>query len=109
APFLVGEFNVVSDTVGGSPMMRRYYDEFAARGWMATMWSYKILKQRGGVTPDNWYLVTNARPIPKLNLKEDSKEQIEAFLRSLPDMPLAVDAELREALTAPVPSRMDLP
>jgi endoglucanase len=109
APFLVGEFNVVSDTVGGSPMMRRYYDEFARRGFMATMWSYKILNPRGGVHPDNWYLITNAQPIPRLRLKEDSKEQIEMFLRSLADMPLAVDEELRNALTAPVAPRMDLP
>src|SRR5207237_7239203 len=42
APFLAGEFNTVLDRCGGELTMRRYYDEFAVRGWMATMWSYKL-------------------------------------------------------------------
>jgi glucan 1,3-beta-glucosidase len=63
APFLAGEFNVVLDRCGGERMMRRYYDEFAKRGWMATMWSYKLLKLEAGVQADDWYLVTNAQPV----------------------------------------------
>ena len=67
APMLVGEFNVVLDRCGGELMMRKYYDEFARRGWMATMWSYKMLKRDPGVQGDNWYMVTNAEPLPAID------------------------------------------
>jgi len=37
--------------------------------WMATMWSYKLLKPTGGVEADNWYMVTNADALPALDIR----------------------------------------
>ena len=82
-------------------MMRRYYDDFARRGWMATMWSYKLLKPQGGVGHDNWYMVTNADPLPAIDPAKDSYEQIEQYMKALATMRLAVDEDLRRALTDP--------
>jgi hypothetical protein len=90
-------------------MMRRYYDEFARRGWMCTMWSYKLLKPDAGVTADNWYMVTNARPLPKIDVRTSSLEEIESYVRGLADMDLAVDESLRDALTRPDPPPVTLP
>jgi hypothetical protein len=109
APFLAGEFNVVLDRCGGELMMRKYYDEFERRGWMATMWSYKLLKRDGGVQADNWYMVTNADALPAIDLRNDSFETIESFFQSLATVPIAADEELRAALTTSSAPRIELP
>ncbi len=108
-PFLVGEFNVVFDSTGGERMMRRYFDDFADRGWMATAWSYKLLKPEGGVAGDNWYFVTNADSLPKLDLERDSLETIEAWFERLATMPLAIDTSLQATLTAERAPEIALP
>jgi endoglucanase len=109
SPMLIGEFNVVLEKCGGEAMMRRYYDEFASRGWMATMWSYKLLKPAGGVEGDNWYLVTNADALPAIDVRTSSLEQIEKYMSELATMPLAVDEKLHTALTEKVAPPMPLP
>jgi hypothetical protein len=103
APMLIGEFNVVLDKAGGKPMMRRYYDEFARRGWMCTMWSYKILKPDAGTHPNSWYMVTNAQPLAAIDPKTSSLEEIRSYIANLSTMPLAIDESLRDALTSPEP------
>ncbi len=108
-PFLVGEFNVVFDNTGGERMMRRYFDEFADRGWMATAWSFKLLKPEGGVAGDNWYFVTNADPVTTLDLQNDSLATIESQFARLATMPLAVDEDLRSMLTKPEAKPLALP
>jgi hypothetical protein len=100
---LIGEFNVVLDKAGGKPMMRRYYDEFARRGWMCTMWSYKILKPDAGTHPNSWYMVTNAQPLAAIDPKTSSLEEIRSYIANLSTMPLAIDESLRDALTSPEP------
>jgi hypothetical protein len=100
APMLIGEFNVVHTKAGGKPMMRRYYDEFARRGWMCTMWSYKILKPAAGVQDDDWYMATNAQALPVIDPKTSSLEEIRNYIAALPTMPLAIDESLRGALTS---------
>ena len=109
APMLIGEFNVVHDKAGGKPMMRRYYDEFARRGWMCTMWSYKILKPKAGVQADNWYMVTNAQPLPVIDPKTSSLDEIRGYIANLATMPLAIDESLRGALTYAEPPPCPLP
>lgn len=109
APMLVGEFNVVLDRCGGELMMRKYYDEFARRGWMGTMWSYKILSRDGGVKGDNWYMVTNAEPLPAIDINTDSRETIEAYFKSLSTIALVADEPLRTALTSPAAPVLELP
>ena len=109
AAMLIGEFNVVLEKAGGDAVMRRYFDDFARRGWMATMWSYKLLKPAGGVQADNWYLVTNAEPLPKIDVRKSSLSEIEAYFRPLATMPLVADEALRKALTSPTPPEIHMP
>ncbi|MCB9866328.1 MAG: cellulase family glycosylhydrolase [Phycisphaerales bacterium] len=99
-PYLVGEFNVVFDTCAQPALMRRYYDLYASRGWMATMWSLRVMS-REGPHDNNWYLETNAEPyrLPELRTARDT--EIAAAFAHLGSMPRAVDEELRSALTAP--------
>lgn len=109
AAMLIGEFNVVLEKAGGDAVMRRYFDDFAKRGWMATMWSYKLLKPAAGVQPDNWYLVTNKDALPELDLKKSSLKEIESYFGKLGTMPLVADEELRLTLTSPRPPSIHLP
>ena len=101
APFLAGEFNVVFDKAGSAAMMRRYYDIYASNGWAATMWTYKIIKHQGGDHPNSWYMVTNRDDLKIPHFRSDSKEEIEAFFRSLGTMEYSQNDKLRTALTSP--------
>lgn len=108
APLLVGEFNVVSKRAGGGEMMRRYYDRYAQNGWAATMWSYKVLSQEGGMTESNWGMVTNAKPLAELDLESQDMNTIENWFKSHGSMKYAVDKDLRHWLTtAKQPSPLD--
>jgi endoglucanase len=100
-PYLVGEFNVVFDTCDQPGMMRRYFDDFAKNGWMATMWSLRIMNAQGGVHANNWYLATNAAPFKLPDFQTASRDEIAAAFDKLGTMKLAIDDELRQALTAP--------
>ncbi|HUB23883.1 MAG TPA: cellulase family glycosylhydrolase [Tepidisphaeraceae bacterium] len=102
-PYYLGEFNVVRDVAGGPAMMRRYYDRAAEFDWSATMWSYKLIKRRGGMTPDPWFMVTNAHRLPQLDLQTSSYEDFERFFTELSTMDLTVNEPLRAALTDATP------
>ncbi|MEM6855289.1 MAG: cellulase family glycosylhydrolase, partial [Planctomycetota bacterium] len=108
-PYLVGEFNVVFDHVGGPELMRAYFDTYASQGWASTMWAYKITKARPGVEPSNWYLATNEESFDMTDLREIDDQTLEARFRSLSTIPLAVDEALREALTTSEPAALSLP
>lgn len=100
-PYLVGEFNVVYDRLARPEWMRRYYDEYAAAGWLATMWSARLISTQGGLQPDHWYLMTNVQPFTLPDLNTASREDVEQAFRELGSMDLVVDEALRAALTAP--------
>jgi glucan 1,3-beta-glucosidase len=103
-PYFVGEFNIVLPSEYPNRIMRAYYDRFAENGWAATMWSYKLLTPHGGVDPGVWYLVTNASPLPRVDINNSSYEDFEKLFTSFATMPLAVNQPLREALTTSTPS-----
>lgn len=109
APYLVGEFNVVFDHVGGPALMRRYFDTYNDQGWAATMWSYKIVKPAPGIEDSNWYMATNAETFDLRDLRRVDDTELERRFRSLSTMPLAVDDDLREALRSPRPPAVPLP
>ena len=109
APFLMGEFNVVFDSAGGEQMMRRYYDEYAANGWLATMWSLRIVNRDGGIAADNWYLTTNAESFSLPDLHTAPYDEIRAAFERLGSMDMVSDEPLREALTTPSPTELHLP
>ncbi|MEO0514985.1 MAG: cellulase family glycosylhydrolase [Planctomycetota bacterium] len=108
-PYLVGEFNVVFDHVGGPDLMRVYFDTYNAQGWAATMWSYKITKASPGIEDSNWYMVTNDESFDMSDLRTVDDKTLEDRFRSLAEMPLAIDDELRGAMTQPQPTKVALP
>ena len=105
-PMLVGEFNVVFRFLGGETMMRQYYDLYASKGWWATMWSYKLVKKSGGMVPNPWFMVTNAKNLPSVSLRKSSYEEIEAYFKSFGTMEYSVYEELRQALVTDTPKTL---
>jgi glucan 1,3-beta-glucosidase len=108
-PFLVGEMNVVFDSAGGPAMMRRTFDKHASFGWGTTMWSYKVLSEKGGHGNASWAMVTNRDPAPKIDFKTAKEKDIENYMWSLANMPYAINEPLRKALTAKNPKLPPLP
>lgn len=109
APFIVGEFNTVFARIGGGALMRKYFDEYASRGWAATMWSYKLVDNGGGLDDDTWCMVKNRDPAPRVNLKTASLAEIESWMKWLGDMNYAIYENLGAALTAKEPPQVFLP
>ena len=108
-PFYVGEFNVVLNQSGGPAMMRKDYDTFAANGWAATMWSYKLIKPQGGATDNSWYMVSNRNNVPAISVRHSSKSHILAYFKSMGTIALAINRPLLDALTSRRAPRLDLP
>ncbi len=108
-PLFIGEWNPVFEHLGGGDLMRMYFDEYGKRGWAATIWSYKILHNEGGVIKDNWYMVSNAETLDKPNFETASIDQIEAYFKWLGTMKYIIDEPMRKALTRPDPVVIDLP
>jgi endoglucanase len=108
SPYYVGEFNVVLDSENPWRVMRAYYDRFAEYDWPSTMWSYKLISAKGGVGPDAWCMVTNASPLPSLDLNHSSYEDFEKFFTELATTPLATNDRLRDTLTTPNPAPLYL-
>lgn len=103
APYLVGEFNPVIDRNGGPTMLRRYFDAFAAHGWAATMWSYKLVKREAGAGTEPWYLVTNAEPLEIPRFTQSTDAEIERFFRACGTVGYALPEAQIEALRQPAP------
>jgi len=82
-PFLIGEFNPVFGRVGGAAMTRRHFDLFAKHGWMATIWSYKVISIEGGFGEDKWGLATNVEPMPKVDFRTAPLGELERWVDAL--------------------------
>lgn len=108
-PFLIGEMNVVFESAGGGAMMRRTFDAHASYGWVTTMWSYRVTSDRGGHGGGSWGMVTNKGPARKLDLRQASKAEIEAYFKGFSTEPLVEYADLKEFLTAKSPKLPPLP
>ena len=107
-PLFIGEFNVVMRRAGGAEMMRRYFDFYAAQGWPATQWAYKVLTREGGMRDGSWGMVTNAERLPEIRFTEASAQEIEDWFRALSTLPQEVYEELRHWLTTEdAPSSLD--
>jgi glucan 1,3-beta-glucosidase len=109
APFLVGEMNVVFAEAGGGPMMRKTFDLHESFGWSTTMWAYKLLNANGGEEKSSWGMYTNAKPIAPINFGSASKAQIEKYFAALGTMPLLPFEPLKDAMTAKVAPKLELP
>lgn len=113
SPLLVGEFNVVIKKAGGGEMMRRYFDFYKKLNWPATMWSYKVLNENGGVGDGSWGMTTNSEKLSFIDIKTASFSEIENWIQSYASMEYSIDEDLRYWLTtnqspsklAPLPPR----
>jgi regulation of enolase protein 1 (concanavalin A-like superfamily) len=79
APFLVGEFNPIFRSAGGTRMLVEHFRRYAEWGWAATMWTYKMITPEGGIPPENWPLWTNANPVAPPDLASASLDELRAF------------------------------
>ncbi len=91
AAFYVGEFQPWSGMgadIGGQ-VTRLSYDRYAALGWAATSWSYKVLNNTGGQGAGTWGLVTNEQQsgIANLDFNTASPAEIEALFKSFGSVP----------------------
>jgi endoglucanase len=109
APFLAGEFNVGDENVGGAAMLRKMYDTFAAQHWMATLWAYKLLRPEPGLEADSWGMVGNADPLPKIDPKTATYDELMSYMQGLATMRLAVNEPMRAALAAKAAPVLELP
>ncbi len=108
-PLFIGEWNPIFERLGGGDLMRLYFDEYGQRGWAATIWSYKILHEKGGHIDDNWYMVSNAKPLVKPDFATASVQEIEAYFKWFGTMEYVVDEPMRLALTRPDPVVLEFP
>lgn len=109
AAFYLGEFNVMHNKSWAPAALRRIFDTCANNGWAATMWSYKLLKPRGGATGSTWFMVSNRNNIRPISLKHSSYARLHQYFASMGTMPLAINKSLWNALTAKRPPRIKLP
>lgn len=91
AAFLVGEFQPWADmdTELGGQITRASFDAYAALGWAATAWSYKLTTAAGGHGAGNWGMVTNAagETIPALDFATAPLPDIEALFKRFGTVP----------------------
>ena len=99
SPLLIGEFNVVLKKAGGGEMMRRYYDYCESLNWPATMWSYKVLNENGGIGEGSWGMVTNENKLADIDLTYATKNEIAQWFESFGTMKYSIDEDLRYWLT----------
>ncbi|HEY8241404.1 MAG TPA: cellulase family glycosylhydrolase, partial [Kiritimatiellia bacterium] len=108
APLLAGEFNAVFKRLDAPALMRRYYDEYTARGWAATMWAYKLLHKEGGADGDYWGMVANRDPLPTIDYRRATADEIASYFQGLGTMDYDINDALREQLTAVAPRAVAL-
>jgi hypothetical protein len=99
SPLLIGEFNVVLNKAGGGEMMRRYYDYYESLNWPATMWSYKVLNEKGGIGDGSWGMVTNKNTLININISKASNSEIQNWFESFGTMEYSINEDLRYWLT----------
>ena len=99
SPLLIGEFNVVLKKAGGGEMMRRYYDYYESLNWPATMWSYKVLNNDGGIGEGSWGMVTNKDKLEDIDLSYATKNEISQWFESFSRLDYAIDEDLKYWLT----------
>lgn len=108
-PMLVGEFNVLFSSMGGAGTLARHIDTYSQYGWMSTVWSYKVMGDGGPVGDGSWGLVTNGGKPPMIDIRKESKEDIEKGFRGYATMELQEYTSLKNFLLAKNPKYPELP
>ncbi|MGP1273139.1 MAG: cellulase family glycosylhydrolase [Phycisphaerales bacterium] len=100
APFLVGEFNTIFESIGGARLLAEQVRAFEAHGWITTLWAYRLHRNDGRLPADNWTMVTNAEPF-SFDLRGASYEELLMAAERLGRVPLEHDAAMLDAFTRP--------
>jgi endoglucanase len=102
-PFLLGEFNPVFDRAGAPDVVRLTMDASEALGAHSAVWAHKRFTAGGGLTANNWSLVTNAFPTGIGDIRTASLATLTGVFGSLGFAPLATDQAYLDSLVAPQP------
>ncbi|HZV64848.1 MAG TPA: cellulase family glycosylhydrolase [Telluria sp.] len=90
-PLFIGEFQPwaeLGNELGGQ-ITRASYDTYAAQGWAATAWAWKLVSNKGGQGAGTWGMVTNApgATVPALDFGKAPLAEIEALFTSFGSLP----------------------
>jgi glucan 1,3-beta-glucosidase len=77
-PLYVGEWNVVQESAGGAPMLRKHVEVMDRAGWSWALWLYKQADPDG--VHGLWSLYRNTQP---LDLPDFDKDDADAILTKL--------------------------
>jgi len=107
AAFFIGEFQpwaLMGAELGGQ-VTRATYDAYAAAGWPATAWTYKLVTNQGGQGKGTWGLVTNApdSKVSSLDFNKASLAEIEALFRRFGSMHYEPQQAVMKWMQSPVP------
>jgi endoglucanase len=98
-PCYIGEFNSIQLDRGGASSFLRFIEAFDYFGWSWTFWSYKKMEANRDI---NWGLTGYRADSFRINLFQDSFEQIREAFRALRTERLGTHPLLFEALRQPV-------
>ena len=77
-PLYVGEWNVVQESAGGAPMMKKHVEAMDRAGWSWSLWIYKQANPNG--VRGLWSLYRNAK---KLDLPDFEKDDADTILTKI--------------------------
>lgn len=101
-PLFMGEFQPWADMDAklGGQISRASFDAYAAQGWASAVWSYKMVRAQNKAASTVWGLVMNAddAPVPQLDFRKASLQEIESLFQLYGSMPYRVRTEVRDAL-----------
>lgn len=98
-PCYMGEFNSIQLDRGGASSFLRFVEAFDYFGWAWTFWSYKKIEANRDI---NWGITGYRADTSRINLVQDSFEQIRDGFRAFRSERLGNQALLEEALRQPV-------
>jgi glucan 1,3-beta-glucosidase len=77
-PLYIGEWNVVQESAGGAPMLKKHVDAMGRAGWSWSLWIYKQANPNG--VQGLWSLYRNTK---KLDLPDFDRDDAETILKKI--------------------------
>jgi hypothetical protein len=77
-PLYIGEWNVVQESAGGAPMIKKHVEAMDRAGWSWSLWIYKQANPSG--VRGLWSVYRN---VNKLSLPDFDKEDAETILKKI--------------------------
>lgn len=79
-PLYIGEWNVVQESAGGAPMMKKHVDAMDKAGWSWSMWIYKQANPAG--VRGLWSVVRNPKNLALPNFETDDADTMLKKIRT---------------------------